>query len=123
MVSIEIFFCYAREDENLRKGLEKQLRALKRQGLIDLWHDREIAPGLEWESEIDKHLNTAQVILLLISPDFMDSDYCYGIEMKKAIERHDNKRAIVIPYHSSPCLLAGSAWRIASIAGRRQTGG
>jgi hypothetical protein len=108
MASIEIFFCYAREDEDLRKGLEKQLRALKRQGLIDLWHDREIAPGLEWESEIDKHLNTAQVILLLISPDFMDSDYCYGVEMKRAMQRHKRGDARVIPIILRPVYWYGA---------------
>src|SRR5205823_14792646 len=95
--SIEIFFCYAREDERLRQGLEKQLRALRRQGLISVWHDRDINAGTEWEKEIDKHLNAAQVILLLISPDFMDSDYCYSSEMIRAMERHERGDAQVIP--------------------------
>ena len=95
--SVEIFFCYAREDEVLRQGLEKQLRALKRQGVVDVWHDRMIEAGTEWERSIDQHLNTAQVILLLVSPDFMDSDYCYGIEMKRAMERHERGEARVIP--------------------------
>src|SRR5579884_3629532 len=94
---IEIFICYAREDEALRQGLEKHLRALRRQGVIDLWHDRNISAGTEWEREIDRHLNTAQVILLLISPDFMNSDYCYGKEMKRAMERHERGEARVIP--------------------------
>ncbi len=95
--SVEIFFCYAREDEVLRQGLEKQLRALRRQGVVDVWHDRMIEAGAEWERTIDQHLNTAQVILLLVSPDFMDSDYCYGIEMKRAMERHERDEARVIP--------------------------
>src|SRR6266516_5596304 len=95
--SIEIFFCCAREDEVMRQGLEKQLRALRRQGIIDLWHDRQIIPGTEWEHEIDQHLKTARIILLLISPDFMDSDYCYGIEMKQAMERHERGESRVIP--------------------------
>lgn len=108
MASIEIFFCYAHEDENLRQGLGKQLRALKRQGLIDTWHDRNISAGTEWEREIDKHLNTAQVILLLISPDFMDSDYCYSKEMKRAIERHEQKDATVIPVILRPVYWQGA---------------
>ena len=107
-MTVEIFFCYAREDEDLRNGLEKQLRALKRQGLIDLWHDREISPGLEWESEIDKHLNTAQIILLLISPDFMDSDYCYSVEMKRAMQRHKRGDARVIPIILRPVYWRGA---------------
>src|SRR4051794_25298938 len=94
---INIFCCYAREDEELLRGLEKQLRVLKRQGLVDVWTDRQIIPGAEWEREIDKHLNTANIVLLLVSPDFMDSDYCYGTEMKQAMERHQHGEAIVIP--------------------------
>ncbi len=95
--SLEIFFCYAREDELLRQGLEKQLRALRRQGIVDVWHDRMISAGTEWERAIDQHLNSAQVILLLVIPDFMDSDYCYGTEMKRAMERHERGEARVIP--------------------------
>ncbi|MGZ3647032.1 MAG: TIR domain-containing protein, partial [Ktedonobacteraceae bacterium] len=95
--SIEIFFCYAHEDELLLKKLETQLAALKRQGWIKLWYDRYISPGTEWKTEIDEHLNRAQIILLLISPDFMNSDYCYGIEMKRALERHNCGEAWVIP--------------------------
>jgi len=95
--AIEIFYCYAHEDEVLRNELEKQLRILQRQGLIVSWHDRKIYPGEEWTNEIDVHLKTAQLILLLVSPDFMDSDYCYGVEMKRALERHESGEARVIP--------------------------
>jgi hypothetical protein len=96
-MSVEIFFCYAHEDEVLRQGLEKQLNALKRQGMIDIWHDREIHAGEEWKSEIDAHLKSADIILLLVSPDFMVSDYCYSVEMSSAIDRHNRKEARVIP--------------------------
>lgn len=95
--SIEIFLCYAREDEALHQGLEKHLRVLQRQGIINLWHDRNISAGTEWEREIGNHLNTARLILLLISPDFLDSDYCYNIEMTRAMERHERGEARVIP--------------------------
>ena len=107
-MAIEIFFCYAREDEELRKGLEKQLRALKRQGIIDLWHDRAISAGTEWEREIDKHLNTAKIILLLVSPDFMDSDYYYSKEMSQAMDRHERGNAQVIPVILRPVYWQGA---------------
>jgi hypothetical protein len=94
---VTIFFCYAREDEALLNKLKAHLRPLQRQGLIDVWHDRDISTGTEWEKEISEHLNAAQIILLLVSPDFMDSDYCYGIEMKRALERHERGEAKVIP--------------------------
>src|SRR5205809_1037849 len=93
----EIFFCYAREDEALRQGLERQLKVLHRQGVIGLWHIRNISAGTEWEREIDRHLNTAHVILLLISSDFMASNYCYGVEMTRAMERHERGETCVIP--------------------------
>jgi hypothetical protein len=95
--NIEIFLCYAREDELLCKELVTHLGALKRQGFFDLWYDREISAGTEYEQEIDKHLNTAQIILLLVSQYFMNSNYCYLIEMQRAIERHEHGDARVIP--------------------------
>src|SRR6266700_5372480 len=95
--AIEVFYSYAHKDEKLRNKLDNQLSNLKRRGLITGWYDRKISAGREWESEIDKHLNTASIILLLVSPDFMASDYCYGIEMKRAMERHEAGEARVIP--------------------------
>jgi hypothetical protein len=108
LMAVEIFFCYAREDEELRKGLEKQLRALKRQGIIDIWYDRAISAGAEWEREIDRHLNSAKIILLLVSPDFMDSDYCYSQEMLRAMERHERGDARVIPVILRPVYWQGA---------------
>lgn len=106
-MSIEIFFCYAHEDEPLLNKLKVQLKPLQRQGLIDVWHDRDISAGTEWEKEIDFHLNTAQIILLLVSPDFMYSEYCYSVEMKRAIERHERKDARVIPVILRPVYWQG----------------
>src|SRR6202022_2040718 len=96
-MSVKVFFCYARKDEILLNELKTHLRPLQRQGLIDVWYDRDISAGTEWEREISQHLNASQVILLLVSPDFIDSDYCYGIEMKRALERHEREEACVIP--------------------------
>jgi predicted nucleotide-binding protein len=96
-MAVKLFICYAHEDEALLNKLKMHLTALLRQGLISIWHDRDISAGMEWEKEISTHMNTAQIILLLISPDFMDSDYCYSIEMKRAIDRHENRETRVIP--------------------------
>ena len=87
-MTLEIFFSYSHKDEILREELEKHLSLLKRQGLVTNWNDREIVAGQEWGGEIDKHINTADIILLLVSPDFIASSYCYSIEMTRAIERH-----------------------------------
>jgi tetratricopeptide (TPR) repeat protein len=94
---LEIFCSYAHEDERLRKALEKQMSLLKRDGLITEWHDHKISAGIAWENEILTHLNSAQIILLLISPDFIASDYCYSNEMQRAMERHESGEARVIP--------------------------
>src|SRR5260221_14272811 len=84
-----IVFCsYAHEDERLRRKLEKHLSLLQRRGIITIWHDRKIVPGIDWSHEIDDYLNKASVVLLLISSDFFASDYCYQIEMDRALERH-----------------------------------
>lgn len=100
---ITVFYSYAHEDESLREQLEKRLSMLRRQGLISEWHDRQIAAGTEWAKEIDAHLETASVILLLVSSDFLASDYCYDIEMQRALERHARGEARVIPIILRPC--------------------
>jgi TIR domain len=94
---IEVFTAYSHKDARLRDKLESHLSLLKQQGTITTWHDRKIIPGKDWEQEIDKHLNSATVILLLISADFLESAYCYGIEMKRALSRHDAGKATVLP--------------------------
>ncbi len=94
---IKIFYCYAHEDKALRNELERHLGVLKRLGHITGWDDCEIQAGREWEREIETHLNTAHIILLLISSDFLASNYCYGIEMRRALERHAIGEAHVIP--------------------------
>jgi hypothetical protein len=94
---VSLFYSYAHADEPLRQQLEAHLSLLRKQGLISDWCDREIRAGSEWAHEIDKHLETVSIILLLISSDFLASDYCYGIEMRRAMQRHDANEARVIP--------------------------
>ncbi len=94
---IKLFYCYAHEDKPIRDELEKHLSWLRRRYQLINWHDHEILPGEEWEQAIDKNLNTAHLILLLISPDFMASDYCFSKEMRRALERHKEGTCRVIP--------------------------
>ena len=94
---IKVFYSYSHEDEELRKLLETHLSLLRRQRLINEWHDRCITAGYEWQDEIDQHLENAQLILLLISPDFIASDYCYEVEIKRALAKHDTGAARVVP--------------------------
>ncbi len=94
---VTLFYSYAHEDEIFRNELEKHLHLLKRRGLITTWHDRQIVPGTNWVQAIDRYLNESSIILLLISSDFLASDYCYNIEMQRALERHQHGEACVIP--------------------------
>jgi len=98
-----LFFSYSHTDELLRDQLEVHLSALKRQGLISVWHDRRITAGSHLGNAIDANLNVAEIILLLASPDFIASDYCYDNEMKRAMERHRTGEARVIPVILRPC--------------------
>lgn len=98
-----LFFSYSHKDEGLRDELEVHLAMLKHQGLIDTWHDRRITAGDVFSSSIDERLETANVMLLLVSPDFLASDYCYNLEMKKAMERHERGECRVIPIILRPC--------------------
>ena len=98
-----VFFSYAHEDEVLRDRLEKHLALLRRQGAIETWHDRRIGPGDAFAAEIDAALETSDVVLLLVSADFLASDYCHDIEMRRALERHEQGLARVIPVILRPC--------------------
>lgn len=92
-----VFFSYSHADEAARDRLEKHLSVLRRQQVIETWHDRRIVAGDALTHRIDAEIERADVILLLVSPDFIASDYCYDIEMRRAMERHTEGSARVIP--------------------------
>ena len=94
---ISLFYSYSHKDEDFRRKLETHLAVLRRGGLIAEWHDRKIEPGDAWKGQIDRHLTSADIVLLLVSPDFFASDYCWGDEMTKALARHERGEARVIP--------------------------
>ena len=95
--AVEVFVSYSHVDEALCKDLTKHLRPLEREGVIRLWIDRQMTPGQEFDPEIAASLSRAKIILLLISPGFIDSEYCWDIEMTEALKRHENHDACVIP--------------------------
>lgn len=95
--AISIFFSYAHQDEKYRDKLEQHLGFLKSTTQLTTWHDRKIMPGEGWDDKIDDQLNLADIILLLISPDFASSEYCWSVETKRALERKEQGDALVIP--------------------------
>ena len=106
-----LFISYSHKDEKDRMKLEDHLKILQRLGLISTWTDRKITAGDEWKGQIDKNLKTARIILMLISSNFMASDYCYDIEMATALERHENSETTAIPIILRDCL-----WQISEFA-------
>jgi hypothetical protein len=94
---IKIFYCYAHEDRDLRDRIDKHLGVLKRRGHVVVWYDREIQAGTEWEREIERQLSTADIVLLLVSADFVHSDYCYSREMQRALEMHKQGKVCILP--------------------------
>jgi hypothetical protein len=99
----KLFFSYSHKDEELRNELETHLALLKRQGVISSWHDRRITAGSDFDQTISSELETSQIILLLVSAHFLASDYCYEKEMTRAIEKHEDGSAMVIPVILHPC--------------------
>lgn len=94
---LSAFIAYARADERLLNRFRTHLSALRREGKISDWHDREIRAGQDWEGKIEKELEEADLVLLLVSPDFINSNYCYDKEMTRALERHNRGTATVVP--------------------------
>jgi hypothetical protein len=101
--AIDVFLSYAHADEGMRDKLDKHLAIFRRRGVITVWHDRKILVGEEWAGRIDEQINVADIILLLVSSDFLSSDYCYSIEMERALKRYEDGEACVIPVILRPC--------------------
>ncbi|HKE01776.1 MAG TPA: toll/interleukin-1 receptor domain-containing protein, partial [Planctomycetota bacterium] len=113
---LNLFFAYSHADEKLRDQLEVHLKMLQRQDVIRTWHDREIGAGLDIDEAISDQLATADLVLLLVSPHFLASDYCYKTEMQRALTRHRAGEARVIPV-----ILEPSDWQGAPFGKLRAT--
>lgn len=100
---IRLFFSYSHADETLRDQLAKQMSAMRRQGVIDDWHDRKMLAGDHIDGEIRQMMEQADIVLLLVSPDFIASDYCYDVEMARAVQRHQAGECRTIPVILRPC--------------------
>lgn len=107
-MALKLFYSYSTKDEELRDQLESHLSLLRRQGIVEEWHFRKIVAGRSFEDDIDKNLEAADVILLLVSADFLNSDYCWDKEMMSALERQNLGEARVIPIIVRPCDWSGA---------------
>lgn len=102
-----IFISYSHEDERYKKQLETHLTNLKNLELISFWHDRMIQASSEWSAEIDENLTKADIIIFMVSPDFLASGYCMGKEVSFSMERHNSEKAQILPIIVRPCDLKG----------------
>lgn len=100
---VKVFISYSHKDESHKEALDEHLAMLKRSKIIDAWHDRKIVAGQDWSKEISKHMEDSELILFLISPSFLSSDYCFNLEMNRAIEMHKQGNAMLIPIVVRPC--------------------
>lgn len=101
---VDIMFCYAHSDDEHLQQLKNHLSPLERTGLVRFWHDRMVAPGKNYHQVNASHLNTAQLILILVSSDFLSSNYSYDVELTRALERRAHDEVEVIPIILRPCL-------------------
>jgi pterin-4a-carbinolamine dehydratase len=104
--ALTLFFSYAHQDKALQSQLLRHLSRLIQTGQVIPWDDEEILPGVEWKQEIDNHLKTADIIVLLVSPNYMSSAYCSGEEMPVALRRYEAKEVQVLPV-----ILRPTDWR------------
>ena len=103
MEQIKLFYSYSQLDEEYRLEIEKSLRMLQRHDGLESWSFRQIPPGKDWDKTIKNELETSDIILFLVSRDFLASDYCYDIEVTRAMELHDSKKSIVVPIILRAC--------------------
>ena len=92
---LKIFICYAREDRPALESLMGHLAVFERNGAVEFWYDREITGGQDWDDAIPVNLKSADIVLLLVSPDFFRSDYIHSVELTEALQRE--REALVVP--------------------------
>lgn len=102
--TVRAFVSYSHADSKMKADLLTHLAPLRRLGLVSDWNDGEIKPGDEWQKAIAENLVSARLVLLLISADFIASEYCYEKKLNKAMERHHAKKAVVLPVIVRPCM-------------------
>ena len=114
---VTVFISYTHSDERLKERFLVHLGALRRENLIGVWHDRMLRPGEHLDDAIEKELATADFVILLISPDFINSDYCIEKEMQRAFARARDEQCKVAPIILKPC-----QWKNIPIEGGGQLG-
>lgn len=103
---INLFYSYAHEDEKSCEEIMRSLEPLRDEGVISEWYDRRITAGEDWRSQISENLDRAKIVLLMVSPNFLDSEYCMGVELMQALDRHWERQCRIVPI-----ILLKSHWK------------
>jgi len=101
---IQIFIAYSCKDLTHKEEIRKRLRPLQRAGKVDIWDNYDIEAGKDWDTDIREKLDNSDLILLLLSPDALDSDYFYEVEAPIALQRHEAGEAIAVGILLRPCV-------------------
>lgn len=109
--NINLFIAYSRNDQSFLDEFIKNMSPLKRRFNLNIWSDREIDAGNQWKNEINKYIKKSDILIFLVSPDSLASDYFFEIELKKAIERHEKKEAVIVPV-----ILRSCSWQMSPFA-------
>jgi len=100
---LKLFISYSHIDENYLKNLEKHLITLKRRGIIEVWNDKKMTTGDILDNEIKTYLSSSDIIVFIVSVDFLNSWYCYEVELKETLARLKNVNIRVIPIIARAC--------------------
>jgi tetratricopeptide (TPR) repeat protein len=105
-----VFVSYSHQDERWKDRIVQQLRVLEPEGVLEVWDDRRIAPGADWFSEIEQSMERAVAAVLLISADFLTSEFILGQEVPRLLERRRSEGLLVLPVIVHPCDWRGVEW-------------
>jgi len=108
---IKVFVSYSRKDKEYKEELLEFLAPMRRNDVIQLWNDKDIVPGEQWEKELLKRLTTADIIIFLVSPSLLNSDYIDRVEIEGAMERHKNEELVIIPILIRPSYFEESKFK------------
>jgi hypothetical protein len=101
---LSLFLSYAHADAEIAETLRKHLAPLRHEGIVHDWQDRDIRPGEHWDDEISTQLESADLVVALLSADFVASDYAYSRELRRAFELHQLRELVLVPVIARACL-------------------
>ena len=110
MTQPTLFISYSHQDEEWKDRLVTHLKVLQMQGLLDLWDDRRIGAGIDWHPEIQAAMNRAHVAVLLVSADFLTSEFILGEEVPRLLQRRDEEGLRIFPVIVRPCAWQRVEW-------------